>query len=362
MLNRLHSLQRRVKLHPTTYKLGKLSEAESRLRQTFITSKAAYESSLIESFKGDSKKFYYHLKKLWKVGNIPETIIHNSNPVHDPAHEKAIIFNNYFNSVFTRSNYILPPVYTLPTPELQLSEIRITEEEVLETLSALDPSKAPGCDNISPLVLKRCANTLSAPVTNLLNKCLQSSTLPSQWKIHKICPILKKGDPTNVQNYRPISLLCIMSKILESIIYKKIITFLLPTLNKSQFGFLKNRSCLTNLLTTYAKVFNSIDEKHLCDITFLDFSKAFDSVPHAELLHKLWLSGITGPLWFWFRDYLTNRLHYVEIDGFSSNYQPVVSGVRSSRKCSGPSTFSHFYQWPPYINTPCLNLHLCRWY
>ena len=101
--------------------------------------------------------------------------------------------------------------------------------------------------------------------------------------------------------YRPISLLCILSKVLESVIYNKIINFVWPKINNNQFGFLRNRSCLTQLLTSYSNVYSALDAGICCDIAYFDFKKAFDTVPHHEPLLKFWVIGITG---LWFNDYL----------------------------------------------------------
>ena len=133
-----------------------------------------------------------------------------------------------------------------------------------------------------------------------------------------MCPILKRGDQTNPQNYCPISLLCILSKV----VYKKVISFIRPQITQ-QLGFLKKSSSLTQLLVSCNEIYPSLDNIHPCDAIYLDFLKAFDSVPHNELLYKLWKMGITGPLWLWFRTYLTNWHHHVSITGISSKTLPV---------------------------------------
>ena len=149
--------------------------------------------------------------------------------------------------------------------------------------------------NIHPLVLKHCSDTLAAPFTSLFNLSLNTAHIPHEWKIHKICPILKGGDRSNVCNYRPISLLCTTSKVPEKAVYNRIISFIRPKLSKQQFGFLKGRLCLSQLLVSFAQVFNDLDRGAIgIDTVFLDFKKAFDSVPHNELLLKLWRIGITG--------------------------------------------------------------------
>uniref|UniRef100_A0A1X7T194 Reverse transcriptase domain-containing protein n=1 Tax=Amphimedon queenslandica TaxID=400682 RepID=A0A1X7T194_AMPQE len=151
--------------------------------------------------------------------------------------------------------------------------------------------------------------------------------VPSEWKVHKITPVFKAGDTQYVENYRPISLLCILSKVLESIIYAKIIPFLSDLLCRHQFGFLKGRSAVSQLLITYNNIMRNCESGQSTDQVYFDFSKAFDSVPHSLLLYKLWMLGITGPLWCWFKDYLNQRMHFVEIEGCSSQMLPVRSGV-----------------------------------
>ena len=165
------------------------------------------------------------------------------------------------------------------------------------------------------------------PVTYICYLSLKINTFPADWKVHKICPIPKKGDLCLVKNYRPISLLPILSKVLESIVYKKIIDFIRPQLNNHQFGFLKNRSCLSEMLAFFSNIFQNIEKKKPSDIVYLDFSKAFDTVPHDELLLKLWRIGITGSLWYRMKSYLSNRHHYTCIRNSCSTRLPVRSGV-----------------------------------
>ncbi len=132
---------------------------------------------------------------------------------------------------------------------------------------------------------------------------MESHSIPADWKVHKLFPLHKKGSVSKVSNYRHISLLNILHKVLELMVYSKIIDFIYPKISKTQFGFIRNRSTVQQLLLSYTLVFNSVESKRHTEIVFLDFAKAFDLVPHNELLYKLWLTGITGPLWLLFKDY-----------------------------------------------------------
>ena len=250
---------------------------------------------------------------------MPLTIINKGN----------LFSMNSFNSTFASSNYSLPDTYVLfkCTYYTQLSNIEFTDSEVYEVLARLDTTKAAGCDTISPFVLKHCACILAKPLSYRFTICLNISTIPQEWKLHKICPIPKGGDFREITNYRPISLLCTTSKVPERLIYNKIIDFIRPKLSKHQFGFLNKRFYLSQLVTSFAYIFDEVDKGTPVDVVYLDFRKAFDSVPHDELLFKMWRLGITGPLWYWFQAYLTNRQHYVFVDGISSNLLPVLFGV-----------------------------------
>ena len=221
-------------------------------------------------------------------------------------------------------------------------------------------------DNISPLILYTTlyfAQTLVPQLTDIFNLSLSSSIIPDQWEIHKMQPIPKLKDKSNVAHFRPIiSLLCSISKVLETIICSHVISFIRPLISKCQFGFMQNRSCLTQLLTSYAEVLDAIDQGSCTDIVFLDMKKlkAFGYVPHNELLLKLWQYGICGLLWCWFRSYLQHCLHYAEIDDTSSSMLPVLSGVRQG-SILGQLLFIIF------INDLPLNIHLitisnCRRY
>ena len=325
-LNKLHTLRRSVKNHPTTHKTTRLAEEESSLQTLMADTKHQHELQLAQTHNSNPKQLLKYLNHLSKQNRIPTVLQHNQQLITSPQ-LKANLFNDYFHSVFTKSNFTLPSIDHLPSPSNQLSSLSIDSNEVYEALTSLDPNKSTGCDDISPLLLKLSASSLLPQITSLFNQSLQTKSVPQEWKIHKIIPIHKNGDKSLVSNYRPISLLCTLSKVLEHIIYNKIYPFILPLISSCQFGFLRKRSSICQLLKSYEEIFASIESGQNADVIYLDFKKAFDSVPHSELLFKLWHMGITGPLWLWFRNYLKDRLHYVEIEGVSSPKLPVISGV-----------------------------------
>ena len=131
----------------------------------------------------------------------------------------------------------------------------------------------------------------------------------------------------SVKNYRPISLLCNVSKVLERLIFDKVSPFVTRQITMSQFGFLRNHSSVQQILKFLNNIVNQIDNKCQCDVIYLDFRKAFDSVPHKELLHKLRSIGIKGSVWKWFECYLSSRVQCVAVNDSMSDVLPVLSGV-----------------------------------
>ena len=176
------------------------------------------------------------------------------------AKEKADLFNEYFFSVYsTCSSY--PAPLSLPSSSVSLSEIDISPFEVLQALPELNPSKAMGADGVGPQVLKSCSVALYEPLCHLLS--LQSASIPSDWHLHCITPVFKSGDKSLVSNYRPVSLLSCTSKVLERLVYDKIVHFVAPSISCSQFGFMHGRSTLQQLLIFLSDISTNIDDKLL---------------------------------------------------------------------------------------------------
>ena len=194
-------------------------------------------------------------------------------------------------------------------------------------LSSLSPSKATWPDGIPAYLLKRCSEVIAPSLTVLFELSLQQGVFPSEWKSANVVPIPKKGDAHEVTNYRPVSLLSQVSKVLERLIFRQVSSFIKDSLYDIQHGFRCNRSCVTQLLNVFHDLGRAFDSGNEIDLLYLDFAKAFDSVSHSKLLFKLKSFGISGQLLNWFADHLHNRKQRVVIEGVSSSFLNVKSGV-----------------------------------
>ena len=177
--------------------------------------------------------------------------------------------------------------------------------------------------------MKSCAASLTKPLLLLTQQSLASGSLSDLWKKANVTPIHKKGSKVQPSNYRPISLTSQVVKLIESIIREQLWDFLSKhkALNPCQHGFVKHKSCFTNLFVSHDKWTAALDAGLSVDTIYLDYSKAFDSVPHLGLLSKLQAYGIQGNLLKWIKNFLIGRQQKVILNGSSSKWINVTSGV-----------------------------------
>ena len=194
-------------------------------------------------------------------------------------------------------------------------------------LKNLNCFKSVGPDSIHPKLLKSLADDFAfvESLTNLFRVCAESGHIPEIWRTANITALFKNGSKTDPLNYRPVSLTCIISKIYEKIIKSSIIHFIDNKINKHQHGFIKGKSCLTNLLETMDCIIEIIDQGDPVDIFYFDFKKAFDRVTHNRLLYKIECQGIKGKVLDIIRDFLTGRSFHVCVGGKFSNLKDVLS-------------------------------------
>ncbi len=316
------------------YRITKLSpdyEKYKRVRNDVNSSirkdKKEFTDRLLKNFKESRKAFYGYVRSKQSVKARVLQVRKEDESLTGNDQETAEELCKFFQSVFLEEGQ--EPILGLRKKEGVMEGVEITPEEVYMKLKELKGDKSPGPDGIHPMVLKRMANVLSVPLAILYNRSLQMQEIPEDWRCADVISIFKKGRRTEVGNYRPVSLTSIPCKIMESLIRDAILRYAnsQELMTKEQHGFTKGRSCLTNLLEALEDWTKALDEGYGVDVVFLDYQKAFDTVPHRRLLGKLESYGIGGETLKWIENFLGNRKMRVMLNGKSTDWIKVTSGV-----------------------------------
>ena len=269
-----------------------------------------------------NKKFWSFVKSNTKCGRIPE-VTHYKGRYRSQTVDQCELFNKFFCDQFSDASS-----YDVSIDMPRHCDLRFSSLQVFNFLRNVKPSKAPGPDGISGHVLKNCASALSFPLSLLFNKSFVNGQLPADWKTAHVVPIHKKGRKDDVENYRPISLTSLVMKIFEKCIRDELLQVTLPKITPYQHGFLPSRSCTTQMINYVDFLSCNLNTKSQTDVVYFDFSKAFDSVNHDIILHKLKSKfGIDGFLLRFIKEYLRDRKQCVTINGKFSSYSDVLSGV-----------------------------------
>ena len=325
--NLICAMRKRNQLYRKAKQSGDFSKyklARNRVVSNLRRAKRAYFRNLNPK---NPKKFWKAMKYLNKSQCSIPTLSHDDATVQTDI-GKADLLNSFFSSCYNLSHSPLVPseYQNSQSPQECPDEILCNEEEVYQLLSSLDVTKANGPDGISARALKQTATSITPSITKLFNLSLRTGHIPSEWKQSLVVPKNDKGSPNN---YRPISLLSVLSKLLERHVHKILAEHLCThhPLSNSQWGFSVGKSTVTALLTTTHEWFQQLEEgKEICAV-FFDFKKAFNSVPHRPLITKLQQIGIPDHMLVWISNYLTDRSQKVVVNGATSESMPVLSGV-----------------------------------
>ena len=282
---------------------------------------------IASAVKKNAKRFWSYVKSKTTTRESVSSLVKPDGSKPESDLEKDEILQTFFSSVFTQEDMENMPLLSQVDFDSPLNDIKFTSEDVYELLSKLKPTKSPGPDWLHPRLLKELAQALSYPIALLFQKSLDSGQLPLDQKSANVPPIFKKGIKCESKNYRPVSLTCIVCKMLENLVCKHSLNHLSRNymLSLRQHGFVHGRSCATNLLEvlddwtgildeggTVDAIYTILDSvPHQCllrklevDAIYLDFMKAFDSVPHQCLLRKLESYGIHGKIIMWLKGFL----------------------------------------------------------
>lgn len=302
--------------------------------------------------------FFKHRKPETQIPEIKINNVHYDNPV-----EIANNLNNHFSKVgnsivsnldkeirITRPNGFraCSEVVSQSSTEVQLTN----ETEIMEIMLDLKKNSAPGHDEVTVNDLLNLKNVLAGVIARLVNDALLSGCFPKELKISKISPIFKSGDKKCVNNYRPISVLSVFSKIVEKIIKKRMLQYIdhYVSTDEYQYGFLKNSSTLSATVDFVNHISKALDRGEIAVVVYIDLRKAFDVVSINILLRKLEYLGFTGQMLNLIQSYLTDRKQYVKVNNVNSDVASSTYGVPQG-SVLGPLLYSLYV-----LNLKCAEL------
>ena len=293
-----------------------------------IANKSYVESTVNEAYETNNKKFWGFVKSKKQESTGIPPLKNKDGYLKSDSASKAEILNEQFQSVFTNENtQNMPNKGQSPFPSMQ--NIKVTSNGVIKLLSNLKINKATGPDLVPAFVLKTAASEIAPALTILFQQSLDTGIVPTDWKNAWVVPIFKKGEKHQASNYRPVSLTSITCKVLEHIVHSNVMQHFDQhhILNDCQHGFRRRRSCESQLIVTCHEIARNLANGKQVDVILLDFSKAFDKVPHQRLLHKLAYYGVKGSTLQWIGSFLADRKQEVLLEGVHSSPANVTSGV-----------------------------------
>ena len=241
---------------------------------------------------------------------------------------KAEALNDQYQSVFTNE----PPgpiPDNGPSPYQAPEDPYITEAGVPKLLQNIKVDKATGPDAIAASVIRETAVDLAPVITTIFTHSINTESVPEDWKKANVIPIFKKGSKYSPSNYGPVNLTCISCKVMEHIIVSHIMDHFDNNniLFHNQPGFRGKLSCETQLIQLTDDIAHTLDRRKQADLLILDFSKAFDKVPHRRLSHNIDWYGVRNKSLAWITAFRKDRTQRVLLDGETSTPRPVTSGV-----------------------------------
>ena len=301
--------------------------------------KRAWEKGKLDHLANNSTDLWKNIKGIlnWNTNGPPTQLFHQGQMISKPL-ELAQCMNGFFSDKVKHLQDKLPPETDDPLKYAKRYMSRITTrmdlkpvfpEQVLKIMKDLKNSKSTGLDNIDIGIVKLIAADILPSLTHIINLSLSTSCFPDAWKVAKVVPLLKKGDPLCPKNYRPVALLPVLSKILEKAVFIQIVDYVEENkiVHPSHHGSRPGHSTCTALIEMHSSWIDAIERGDMAAVMMLDLSAAFDMVSHKLLLEKLKLMGFMDRTVAWLKSYLEHRSQCVYVDGKLSDLLEVPVGV-----------------------------------
>jgi len=306
--------------------------------------KLSYYSNQLDTAKTDPKRYWGIIKNLLgtkaKKGIEKIRIDEQEMRVEGNACKVANSFNEYFSTIsdtllenlkYPRQNHRADDSADSFVEEShqEFKIDSITVGEIIWAIAALPNKRGSGLDGINSKIYKMAVDALATPLVILFNRSLNEGIFPNSLKTSIVVPVYKGGDPTELNNYRPISILQTLSKIFEKIVAKRLRKYLdcSKFFSEKQFGFRPGRNIDQAVMQHVTEIVGEIEGSKTVAAIYLDIRKAFDTVNHQILLSKLQNCGVRGTLLSWFTSYLTDRKQCVKIDKTCSRMVTIHNGV-----------------------------------
>jgi Reverse transcriptase (RNA-dependent DNA polymerase)/Endonuclease-reverse transcriptase len=312
--------------------LNEFKSIRNKIRNETRNVQILEQSEVAKNCKANPKKFWRYIKSKSNIessiGDIKVKINDSVYTIEDDD-EKAQTFCDYFSSVFTEEKLTDIPLLEAKHCNYENTPVNFVTSEILEKLTKLNITKSAGPDNIHPRILFELKDFIAYPLKLMYEESFKQKKLPLDWRSANISTLFKTGSKSDVSNYRPVSLTSIVCKIMESIIKDNVVEhFKINNLfSKKQFGFIKGRSTVSQLLKIMDEWTEQLENGGRIDVVYTDFEKAFDKVPHTRLLNKIASYGIDSNIVDWIKAFLCNRIQRVKLNGKFSNWKSVLSGI-----------------------------------
>lgn len=324
------------KKYPTFSNKNKYKSMRNNVNNKIKKAEKLHYEHLFSESRDNSKKTWSIIKDI--IGSNsqsqPKANFLINNSIVTSEEDICSSFNTYFTNVGINLAKNIPLITANPTSYIKdsvsntITYVSCNISEILNIINSLKNS-GPGSDNIPSNVVKLSANYIAAPIAHIINICFNNGIFPDNLKVAKVKPIFKAGKKNIISNYRPISILPVISKIFERILYNRLILFINKhnILSDNQFGFRANRSTCMPISLLVNKISQELDNNNLCISIFIDLSKAFDTISHDILLKKLYTYGVRGTFHNIIKNYLSNRKQFVSFNNSSSNVLSISCGV-----------------------------------